>query len=54
MGIDLPVRTITLMEYEGNNEFTNEDYQQMSLYWVNHNPMKLRIYLSQYLHQILD
>jgi len=30
MGIDLPVRTITLMEYEGNNEFSNEDYQQMS------------------------
>ena len=30
MGIDLPVRTITLMEYKGNNEFTNEDYKQMS------------------------
>ena len=30
MGIDLPVRTSCLMEYEGNNDFTNEDYQQMS------------------------
>ena len=30
MGIDLPVRTCCLMEFNGNNDFTNEDYLQMS------------------------
>ena len=30
MGIDLPVRTCCLMEFNGNNNFTNEDYLQMS------------------------
>ena len=30
MGIDLPVRTCCLMEYNGSNNFTNEDYLQMS------------------------
>ena len=30
LGIDLPIRTITLMEFDGNNDFTNEDYLQMS------------------------
>ena len=30
MGIDLPVRTCCLMEFNGANNFTNEDYLQMS------------------------
>ena len=30
LGIDLPIRTSCLMEYEGNNNFSNEDYMQMS------------------------
>ena len=30
MGIDLPVRTCCLMEFNGHNDFTNEDYLQMS------------------------
>ena len=30
MGIDLPVRTCCLMEFNGSNNFTNEDYLQMS------------------------
>ena len=30
MGIDLPVRTCCLMEFNGNNDFSNEDYLQMS------------------------
>ena len=30
LGIDLPIRTSCLMEYEGNNDFSNEDYMQMS------------------------
>jgi superfamily II RNA helicase len=30
MGIDLPVRTCCLMEFNGHNEFSNEDYLQMS------------------------
>ena len=32
MGIDLPVRTITLMEYEGNNDFSNEELQNKNLF----------------------
>jgi superfamily II RNA helicase len=30
MGIDLPVRTCCLMEFGGHNDFSNEDYLQMS------------------------
>ena len=30
LGIDLPIRTSCLMEYDGSNNFTNEDYLQMS------------------------
>ena len=30
LGIDLPIRTSCLMEYNGSNNFTNEDYLQMS------------------------
>ena len=30
LGIDLPIRTCCLMEFDGNNDFTNEDYLQMS------------------------
>ena len=30
MGIDLPVRTCCLMEFNGSNNFSNEDYLQMS------------------------
>lgn len=30
MGIDLPVRTCCLMEFNGHNDFSNEDYLQMS------------------------
>ena len=30
LGIDLPIRTSCLMEYNGSNDFTNEDYLQMS------------------------
>ena len=30
LGIDLPIRSSVLMEYNGSNDFTNEDYLQMA------------------------
>ena len=30
LGIDLPIRSSVLMEYNGSKDFTNEDYLQMS------------------------